>query len=222
MNQELKTAIVFGATGLVGTQVVKTLLEHPAYQRVLIFVRKPSGIVHEKLQEHLIDFTKPGDWNTLVNGDEIYSCFGNNITQSSDKAMWQFVDHDLPMTTARIARENGVKACAFVSSIGANSKASNSYLRIKGEVEEELQSIGFQRLVIVRPSFLLGKRQKVRWHEEPARWLMRFFGLFMFGPALNFKAIRASTVAKAMVAILNLPQDGQIFFTSRELRKLGR
>lgn len=220
-NQGLKTAIVFGATGLIGSFVVRELLQHKDYAKVKTFVRTASGLTHEKLEEHIIDFTKINDYQHLMTGDEVYSCFGNNITQSNAKHMWHFVDAELPVRTAEACRANDVKACAVVSSIGARANSGTNYLRLKGEMEEHMQRLGFSHLVIVRPSFVLGRRKKIRWHEEPGRWLMQFFGLFMFGPALNFKGIHARTVARAMIEILNRPATGQIFYTSGELRKFG-
>lgn len=221
-GQKVKTAIVFGATGLIGKCIVQELLLRSDYSKVKTFVRKASGVTHEKLEEHVIDFNKIDAYKSFMVGDEIYSCYGTNITQKPDKQMWRFVDVELPVLTAKACLENGVKSCAVVSSIGANAKAGASYMRLKGEMEEAMQQLGFDQLVLVRPSFLLGKRDKVRWHEEPGRWVMQFFGLFMFGKAKGFKAIQARVVARAMIALLNAPPSEQIIYTSGELRKLGK
>jgi len=221
MEKTLKTAIVFGATGLIGNYVVLELLNHEGYAKVKTFVRKASGLTHEKLEEHVIDFSKLDEVKHLMTGDELYSCYGNNITLSNDKQVWRYVDAELPVLTAQACKANNVNACAVVSSIGANAASGTNYLRLKGEMEANIQRLGFTQLAIVRPSFLLGKRKKVRWHEEPGRWVMQFFGLFLFGPAKNFKAIHARTVARAMIKILNTPPTGQIFYTSGELRVLG-
>lgn len=221
-TKENKTAIVFGATGLIGNFVVEELLMHPAYTKIKTFVRKASGKSHPRLEEHVVDFNRPEQFRHLVTGDELYSCFGNNITLSRDKEVWRFVDVELPVLTAKMGRENQVGACAVVSSIGADRGSGVNYLRLKGEMESGIRELGFAQLAIVRPSSLLGRRKKMRWHEEPSRWLMIFFGLFMFGPAANFKAIHAHTVARAMIAILNAPATEQIIYTSGELRKLGK
>ncbi len=223
MNSEhgKKTAIVFGATGLIGTFIVKELLENSAYAKVKTFVRNPSGLSHPKLEENVIDFRHLDEVKHLMTADEVYSCYGTNITQKPDKKIWHYVDVDLPILTATECRANGVKACAVVSSIGANAHGGSSYLKLKGEMEDRMQALGFAQLAIVRPSFLLGKRNKIRWHEEPARWIMQFFGLFMFGKAKGFKAIHARTVARAMITILNSPPSGKIIYNSGELRKLG-
>jgi uncharacterized protein YbjT (DUF2867 family) len=222
MENSLKTALVFGPTGLVGSFVVDELLSHPAYGRVVIFARNSSGKVHEKLEEHVVDLRKIEEYSSLIKGDHVYSCYGTNITQTRDKEQWKFSDVDLVLQTARIAKDNGAVALAVVSSIGANAKAGSFYLRLKGEMEEGLKALNYAKLALVRPSFLLGRRKKVRWHEEPARWAMQFFGLFMWGKAAAFKAIHARTVARAMIEILTTDTGDQVIFSSGQLRKLGK
>jgi uncharacterized protein YbjT (DUF2867 family) len=219
---QLKTGIVFGATGLIGGQVTRQLLEHPAYNKVLIFVRRPSGITHEKLAEYIIDFSKPCEYGTLMQGDHVYSCFGTNIMKTRDKKMWRISDVDNVIQTADICHKNGALGFAVVSSIGANPKGGNSYLGLKGEMEEGVRTIGFAKLAILRPSFLLGKRKDFRPHELIARGLMLFFGLLMWGPAKEYKAIHARTVARAMIRILNEDFNGRQVFSSGELQRIGR
>ena len=217
-----KTAIVFGATGLVGGHVLQQLLEEPAYTRVLIFVRKPSNIVHAKLTEHIIDFRILDEYSGLMKGDDVYSCFGTSMAKSRNREAYHLADVGNVIKTAEICRKNGAKGFAAVSSIGANINAGNFYLKFKGEMEAAVQKIGFEKLAIVRPSFLLGKRREIRPHEIIAQGFMLFFGLFMWGKAANFKAVHARVVAKAMIRILNGDFGKQNIFSSGELQKLGR
>jgi uncharacterized protein YbjT (DUF2867 family) len=221
-NKNNKTAIVFGATGLVGSYVVKELLDHPAYHKVLIFVRQSSGITHEKLTETVIDFTQLDNYAGLMKGDDVFSCFGTTKAQTPDKKQYYIADVVNVIKTAEICKGNGASGLAVVSSIGASATSGNNYLKLKGEMEEGIKKLAYEKLAIVRPSFLLGKRKKVRIHEEPARWIMQFFGLFMFGKAKGFKAIHAQTVARAMIRILNEDMGAQQIFLSGELQRLGK
>jgi uncharacterized protein YbjT (DUF2867 family) len=221
-QQKGKTAIVFGATGLIGGHVTGQLLDDPTYTKVLIFVRRSSGLVHEKLTEHIIDFAKLDDYAGLMKGDDVYSCFGTTLGQTPDREQYRMADVGNVIRTAEICHTNGATGFAVVSSIGANAKAGNFYLRMKGEMEEGVQKTGYEKLAIVRPSFLLGKRKKVRPHELIAQGFMLFFGLFMWGKAANFKAIHARVVARSMIQLLNGDHKGQIIFSSGELRKIGK
>lgn len=222
MTETQKTAIIFGATGLVGGHLLSQLLESNLYSKVLVFVRHSTGISHEKMTEHIINFEKLDDFSSLMIGNDVFSCYGTNILRTRDKTQWRFSDVDLAVRTAEICFNNGASGFAVVSSIGANANGSSFYLKLKGEMEESVKKIGFERLAIVRPSFLLGKRKDFRIHEEPARWLMQFLGLFMWGKAKNYKAIHARVVARAMIHILNSEYKNQQIFTSGELREMGK
>ena len=221
METSPKTAIVFGATGLVGGHVTRQLLDDAAYAKVLLFVRRSSGMVHEKLKEHIIDFSKLDEFVALMKGDDVYSCFGTTLAKTKDREQYRMADVGNVIKTAEICYANGAKGFAVVSSIGANPKGGNFYLRMKGEMEEGVQKIGFQKLAIVRPSFLLGKRKEIRPHELIAQGFMLFFGLFMWGKAANFKAIHAKHVACAMIRILNGDFGKQGIFSSGELKKIA-
>ncbi len=222
MEQKTENPVVLGSTGLVGRHLLDVLLSDPEVVLVKCPVRRSSGRVHPKLLEIVVDFSRPGDYPDAFAGDTVFSCFGTNITQTRNRKQWRYTDVDLVLKTAALCREKGARALAVVSSIGASPGAGSFYLRLKGEMEEGLKAAGFDKLLIIRPSFLLGRREKIRWHEEPARWVMQFFGLFMWGKAAGFKAIHASVVARAMVRLMKEEPDGHKIITSATLRKKGK
>ena len=136
----MKTAIIIGATGLVGNQLIEKLLNDNRYNRIKIFVRKPSSITHPKLEEHAVDFEKLEQWKNKITGDEIYSAMGTTIKKAGSKEAQYKIDFTYQYECAKAASENGVGKYLLVSSAGANSKSGNFYLRIKGELDEKVSN----------------------------------------------------------------------------------
>jgi len=161
-----KTALVIGASGLVGGQLVAQLLAHPEFEKVRSFVRRPSGNVHPKLDERMIDFDHPEKWSELVKGDVLFSTLGTTIKTAKTKENQYRVDFTYQFDFAKAAAGNGVAAYFLVSSLGANSKSSVFYSRMKGELDEAVAQLPFQKTVIFRPSILDGDRKEKRPGEE--------------------------------------------------------
>ncbi len=216
-----RTAIVFGATGLVGKMLVEELIGSEQYSLVKTFVRKGSGDpVNIKTEEHIIDFGRLPDFYDLIRGDDLYICLGTTIKKAGSVAAMERIDRDLPVSIATAAVNNGVKRVAVVSSVGASPGSSNYYLRIKGEMEEKIRNAGFDHVAIVRPSMLLGERSEKRFGESAGKVLINILGFFLFGKYKKFRGIKAKDVAKAMIRILNGTDTGRIY-ESDELQKLA-
>lgn len=157
-------AIIIGATGAVGRDLLEQLLADSRYERVDAFVRRPLDIAHEKLCVHVIDFEKPETWRQDVQGDVLFSCLGTTLKQAGgQKPQWR-VDHDYQLEFAHAAAENGVGEYALVSSMGANARAMNFYMRMKGTLEEEVKILPFRHITIVQPPSLIRKNSD-RWAE---------------------------------------------------------
>ena len=208
----MKTALVYGASGLVGEILVKILLDHPGYSRTTVLVRKKMQLSHEKLVQVLTDFDNPDA--ELVFEEEVYCCMGTTIKQAGSKPAFYKVDHDYVIAIARLARSNGVQKFTFVSSMGADANSSIFYNKTKGETEADLVKIGFESLFILRPSLLLGARRERRVGEQVAKWVM--VNLDFLVPA-RYKAIEASQVAKAMVHMMNSEKAGIHVLESQEI-----
>lgn len=161
-----KTALVIGASGLVGQQLVSQLLAHPAFEKVRIFVRRTTGLRHRNLDEQIIDFEQIESWTSLVRGDVLFSALGTTIKKAKTKENQYRVDFTFQYEFAKAASQNGVPAYVLVSSLGANSKSSFFYPRIKGELDEAVAQLPFQKLIVVRPSILDGDRQEKRMTEK--------------------------------------------------------
>lgn len=159
-------AIIIGATGAVGRDLLEQLLADSRYERVDAFVRSAKGIVQNaKLHVHVIDFEKPETWRKDVQGDVLFSCLGTTLKQAGgQKPQWR-VDHDYQLMFAQAAVENGVGEYALVSSMGAKASAMNFYMRMKGTLEDEVKSLPFRHITIVQPPSLIRKNSD-RWAEK--------------------------------------------------------
>ena len=198
----MKTAIVVGATGLVGGYITQKLLEDDRYKKVKVFVRKSVRISNPKLEEHLINFEKISEWRDQLVGDELYSALGTTIKKAGSKDAQYKIDFTYQYEIARAASENGIKKLLLVSSAGANYKSGNFYLRTKGKLDEAVQQLAFERSLIFRPSILMGERSEKRLGES--------IGIKIAGtitkiiPALKkYRPIEASRVAEAMIKSAN-------------------
>jgi uncharacterized protein YbjT (DUF2867 family) len=216
-----KTAIIFGATGLVGNLLLEELAKTETYSTVRIFVRQQTGISLPGVEEIVTDFSDPGSLSSQIHGDDLFICLGTTIRKAGSVANMEKIDRDLPVLVSKMARNNGARGVAVVSSIGASSGSTNYYLRIKGEMEEEILKTGFERIVIVRPSMLLGDRKEKRTGEIIGQVVMKTVQPVLMGKLKKFRAIHGRDVAKAMIDRLQ-GEPGQMIIESDELQRIAR
>ena len=198
----MKTAIVIGATGLIGKHLTKLLLDNPTYSTVKVFVRRSLNISNPKLEEHVINFDEITKWKEKITGDELFSAMGTTIKKAGSKAAQYKIDVIYQYEFAKAAAENGVNNYFLVSSSGANAKANFFYMRIKGELEEKVKLLPFDKIRIFRPSLLLGERDEKRFDEKTAERLLKIVvPLFHF--LKNQRPIEGEKVAKVMIVSAN-------------------
>ena len=176
----MKTAIVLGASGLVGTELVHQLLNSVEFGEVKVFVRRTLEISHPKLEEHIIDFDNPSSWKQKLVGYALFSCMGTTIKTAGSKEKQYLVDFTYPYNCIESAIENGTKQIILVSSIGAKATSSNFYLRMKGELEEAIKKLNPSNFIFFRPSILNGNRVESRPAEYNAIKIMRIVGKLPF------------------------------------------
>jgi uncharacterized protein YbjT (DUF2867 family) len=216
---ENKTAIVFGATGLVGNLLLEELIKNGQYSCIRIFVRQSTGLSYPGLEEIITDFSDIKAEGSRLKGDDLFICLGTTIKKAGSVENMEKIDRDLPIEIANIARLNGIKRVAVVSSIGADKGSRNYYLRIKGEMEAGILDAGIEKVVIVRPSMLMGERKEKRPGEIAGKVVMNVFRPVLSGKLLRFRAIHARDVAKAMILLLDRESDRHIF-ESDELQRI--
>lgn len=195
-----RIAIVIGATGLIGKQLIDLLLNDPKIDKVKVFARKEIGANSLKLIFIKTDFDCIDLVKDEIFGTDLYICMGTTIKVAGSQAQFYKVDHHYPLNFAKLARENGVENLYLVSSIGANSKSRNFYLKTKGELEEHLAALNFNKTIIFQPSMLLGERVEKRVGEKIGQIIMAKLNFLLAGPLANYRAVDSFKVAKAMLA----------------------
>jgi uncharacterized protein YbjT (DUF2867 family) len=214
-----RTAIVFGATGLVGNLLLEELEKTENYKTIRIFVRQMAGISSPVVEEIITDFSDIKCLEGDITGDDLFICLGTTIKKAGTVENMEKVDRDLSVGIANLAQKNGVKRIAVVSSIGADPASKNYYLRIKGEMEKGILAAGFEKTVIVRPSVLMGERKERRPGEIAGKVVMTVFKPVLSGKLLKYRAIHGRDVARAMIMLLNKETDKKIF-ESDELQNI--
>jgi uncharacterized protein YbjT (DUF2867 family) len=194
-----KTALVIGATGLVGNELVYQLLADDRFDAVLVFVRRSMGISHSKLQEFIINFDEPQNWSHLVKGDVLFSALGTTLKKAGSKEAQYKIDHDYQYNFAQAAAQNHVPVYVLVSSAMASTSSRIFYTRMKGELERDIQLLPFQAIHIMQPGMLQGNRKENRPGEKIGLYVIRL--LNKMGIALKQKPIPAGLVAKAMINV---------------------
>ncbi|MFY7899943.1 MAG: NAD(P)H-binding protein [Chitinophagaceae bacterium] len=197
-----KTAVVLGASGLIGNLLTHELIQDSTFEKVRVLVRKPLQIEHEKLEVHICDFSNKTSLEKDIGfGDVVFCCIGTTLKQvNGNKEMYRKIDFDIPVNAAKIAKEHQFKSYVLVSSIGANSEANGFYLQLKGAVEKAINELDFESFHVFRPSFLLGERKEFRLGEWIIKHLFKYTKYVWLGSLKKYTAVEASDVAKAMIA----------------------
>ena len=198
----MKTAIVIGATGLIGKLLVNKLLADNRYKSVKVFARRSTEISHPKLEEHLVNFDEIEKWKSDISGDELFSAMGTTIRKVKSTSVQYKVDVTYQYEIAKAAVGNGVKSYFLVSSSGSKASSKIFYLRIKGELDEKVQQLPFGKIRIFRPSLLLGERPEKRIGEKAAERILKIV-VPVFPFLKNQRPIEGEKVASAMISSAN-------------------
>ncbi len=198
-----QTAIVIGATGLVGSALVDQLFKADHIARIITLTRRPAPRNGERVENHVVDFNRLADHADLFKGDFLFSCLGTTRKQAGAIQAQRRVDLDLQFTAAQLAAAQGTGHYLLVSSSGANARSKSPYLKMKGELEDKVMDLGFKRISIFQPSLLLGNRPETRLGETMGAWVLplvcRLPGLKRYRP------IRGDQVAARMVQVSETP-----------------
>lgn len=212
----MKTALVAGATGLVGSQLVTTLLEDERYGTVKALSRRPLTAMHPRLENYLIDFDALSQYSEELKADDIFCCLGSTMKTAGSREAFEKVDYHYPLGLAQRCRELGATQYLLVSALGANPRASVYYNRVKGRIEEAAIKVGYESTHIFRPSLLVGPREEYRSGEAAAKW---FFRHFSFLVPSKYKAIASIKVARAMAHFARSGEPGVHIHESVTLQK---
>lgn len=198
-------AVVLGATGATGKDLVQILLTDPDFEQIDVFTRRPLDFEHEKLSTHIVDFEHPEEWKNLVSGDVAFSCMGTTLKIAGSKSAQWKVDHDYQYEFAKAAKENEVEDYVLVSSYGANSKSKLFYTRMKGALEDEVEKLHFSKLTIFQPG-MLERKNSERKSEVLGAKVIKFAN--RMGLLESQKPLPTEVLAKAMVNSSKIKSNG--------------
>jgi uncharacterized protein YbjT (DUF2867 family) len=214
-------ALLLGASGLIGGELLKLLLEDPAFHKVKIVVRKKLSINHDKLEQIVVDFSTIGDHQDKLKVDVVFSCLGSTKKKTPDLKEYYKIDHDYPLLVGKITKDQGAKSFHIVSSLGANNSSSNFYLKMKGETEDDIAKLGFKSFHIYRPSLLTGDRKEKRLLENSGDFLMKIINPLLLGSLKKYRSISGKTVASAMHKQSLIDSTGIFIYPSDKIKELA-
>lgn len=216
-----RSALLLGATGLVGGHVLDLLLDDPAYGGVRVLGRRPVPREHPELRQETVDFDRLRDCAELVRAQDVFCCLGTTIRAAGSREAFRRVDLDYPRAVAEAAARNGAERFLLVSAMGADAGSSIFYNRVKGEAEDAVRTLPFQEVVILRPSLLLGERAEHRPGEALAQRVMPRLSPLMRGPLRRYRPVHAAAVARAMVRLAKAGGRGVRVVESDAIEALG-
>ena len=198
----MKTALLFGSSGLVGGHLLNQLIKDNKYSKIKLFVRTDPEISDPKVEVIKTNFNSLENHKEDIKGDDCFFCIGTTKKNSPDKDEYKRVELDIPKEIAQIAKSNLVNSFIFVSALYANPKSSGDYVKFKGLVEEELKELNFPKLVLMRPSFLMGDRKEKRVGEKIGIFVFKLLSPLLLGPLKKMRPIHSETVARAMIIVI--------------------
>jgi uncharacterized protein YbjT (DUF2867 family) len=217
---EKNTALIAGATGLVGSELVEILKQSNYYQKIYLLVRREVDTVDEKVEPLVLDYDEFRA-EDLPKVQDVYCCLGTTMKNAGSKFAFRKVDYHYPLKLAELCRKNGAEQYMLVSSMGANKNSRFFYNQVKGETEEALATVGYTVLHIFRPSILLGNRKEKRNGEKIAQKVMQAVSPFMVSKLRNYRPIHGKTVAKAMLVAAQQKCKGPHLFESAQIEVLA-
>ena len=217
-----RTAVVLGASGLVGSDCLRLLLADESYERVHALVRRPLTIEHPKLSQHQVRFDQLDAPAPYWSADAVFCALGTTIKKAGSQEAFRVVDHDYPLAAGCSAATAGAGVFLLISSLGAGEHSRNFYLRVKGETERDLSMAGLRSLVILRPSLILGERAEHRPGESLAAIMMKPLSPLFRGPLLRYRPIPSEVIARTMVHMSGRAERGMVILESEHIAEIGK
>ena len=216
----MKTALIFGSSGLIGNYLLELILKDNNYNKIKLFVRSDLTDVNSKIEIIKTDFNNIENHKDKIVGDDCFFCIGTTRKNTPDKNEYIKIEYNLPIEVAKIAKSNSINNFIYISSLGANPNAASLYLKNKGQTEQELIKLNFMNLSILRPSILLGNRKENRVGEKIGIFAMKTLSPLFLANMKKYKPIKVEYVSKAMLQVAQKDYQKNIF-ESDEIVKIG-
>lgn len=215
-----KTAIILGASGATGNELLKLLLQDDRYDKIKLFLRSEMEIVHPKIEAHIIDLFKLEEYKEIFTGDEVYCCIGTTKTKTPDKETYYKIDYGIPATAALLAKQNGIDTFIVISALGVNKDSTIFYMKTKAEMQEAVLNQNIVNTYVLQPSLITAQRKDNHIMEKLASVFMGLINPLLFGNAAKYKSIKAKTIAKVMLWLGNNKYP-EIIITSDKIQEIA-
>ncbi|WP_034259687.1 NAD(P)H-binding protein [Aequorivita capsosiphonis] len=214
----MKTAIILGATGLTGSLLLEKLLNDPSFKKIKLFSRSSVEITNPKIEEHLIDMFNLEKFSEVFTADVVFCCIGTTKAKTPDKEVYKKIDYGIPVTAAKLGKENGIKIFISISALGADENSSVFYNKTKGEMQRDVLSRNIENTYILQPSLIVGNRKESRFGENAAEFFMKIFGFLI---PKKYKMIKGETIADAMQILAKKGYSEKII-TSEKIKEIAK
>ena len=213
-----KTAIILGATGLTGSILLQRLLNDDSISTIKLFSRSSSNVKSPKVEEHLVDMFELESQTEHFTGDVVFCCIGTTKSKTPDKETYKRIDYGIPVTAAKLAKQNSISKFIVISALGSNPESSVFYNKVKGEMECDVLQQNISETYILQPSLIGGDRSENRTGESIAQFFAKVFGFLI---PKKYKMIEPETIAKAMQNLLYKPYS-ETRIPSDEIKKIAK
>ncbi|MDG3583042.1 nucleoside-diphosphate sugar epimerase [Galbibacter pacificus] len=201
--EEGKTAIILGATGLTGSILLTKLLKDKRYNKIKLFSRNHTNIEHPKIEEHLVDLFNLKLHENDFTANEVYCCIGTTRAKTPKKSTYKAIDYGIPVSAAMLCEKNNIHTFAVISALGAKTKSKFFYNRVKGLMEREVLLKNIEKIIILQPSLISGKREEKRTGEWLFKQLMKGLNYLMTGPLKKYQPVSPEKIAETMIFLAN-------------------
>ena len=216
-----KTAIILGATGLTGSNLLTKLIHDNRYDNIKLFSRSKIDGLPKRVTQYLGDLLKLEDFKAEFTADEVFCCIGTTAKKTPDKNLYKKIDHGIPLAAAKLAKENKINTFLVVSAMGANKKSSVFYNKTKGEMENDVLLENIEKTIILRPSIIGGERKERRILEQIGLSIFKIIEPFFIGKLKQYKIIKGDSIAKAMIYLANNNYNGETIIKSNQIEKIS-
>ena len=215
------SVILVGSSGLIGSNLLSELIQSEAISEILLLVRRSTDVSSSKVKELIVNFEKPNSYSIDIQADIIYSCLGTTKSETPNSSLYRQIDLEYPLNLAKLGQKNGVAQFHIISSLGADAGSSNSYLKLKGELEQELKKLTISSLHIYQPSFLIGERKKDRLADKIMKPVFRLIDPLLIGSLKKYRSIKAADVARVMLNQSIKDLKGTFTYPSIQIQELA-
>ena len=217
-----KTAIILGATGLTGSLLLQKLIEDERYDSIKLFSRSKIKGLPNKVTQFICNLLELEQFKADFTADEVYCCIGTTTKKTPNKTLYKQIDYGIPLTAAKLSKENNIPSFLVISAMGANQNSSVFYNKTKGEMEHDVLQQNIKNTIVLRPSLIGGERNEHRLLEKIGLVVFNIIQPLFIGKLKQYKIINAETIAQAMIILANNTANAEVIMTSNEIKTIAK